>query len=147
MLVCIAHDVGDPTTAPQRLADNNYLGATAWPDMIVEWSRRNAIRILPISEQSVLAVSFVTLRLSQSSVAAAFRRSFLVEADTANATIRSAGFEYIPIHVHVPVLDIPLADRKYSRVLSDAVIQGSFSPIRRTYADFFAELGESFARM
>ncbi|KAJ7236810.1 hypothetical protein C8J57DRAFT_1087981 [Mycena rebaudengoi] len=130
MLVCIAHDVGDPKTAPQRLTDNNYLGATAWPDMIVEWSRRNAIRILPISEH----------------VAAAFRRSFLVEADSVNATIRSAGFEYIPIHVHVPVLDIPLADRKYSRVLSDAAIQGSFSPIRRTYADFFAELGESFAR-
>ncbi|KAJ6623988.1 hypothetical protein B0H10DRAFT_1785286 [Mycena sp. CBHHK59/15] len=103
----------------------------AWQHSIIEWSRRSAIRILPISEH----------------VAVAFRRSFLISADSTDASIRSAGYEYIPIDVHVPVLDIPLAkDPQPSLILSDAVIQGSFSADRRDYMHIFAELIESLSR-
>ncbi|KAJ7928846.1 hypothetical protein B0H13DRAFT_2652777 [Mycena leptocephala] len=76
--------------------------------------QRNAIRILPISEH----------------VAAAFRRSFLINADSPDASIRSAGYEYIPVDVHVPVLDVP----------------GPFYTDRRDYLEIFSELKESFAR-
>ncbi|KAJ6507960.1 hypothetical protein C8R47DRAFT_1236962 [Mycena vitilis] len=102
-----------------------------WQNQIAEWARRGAIRLLPISEH----------------VADAFRQSFLVSAVSPDASIRSAGYEYIPVDVHVPVLDIPLAvDHKPTRLLSDAVIQGSFAQDRRDYLEIFAELKESFAR-
>jgi len=114
-LVCIVHNVRDDS----------------WQQWITQWSQRNAIRILPISEH----------------VAAAFKRSFLISADSTDATIRSAGYEYIPVDVHVPVLDIPVAvDHSPSRILSDAVIQGSFSTDRRDYVEIFSELKESLAR-
>ncbi|KAJ7678990.1 hypothetical protein DFH06DRAFT_975066 [Mycena polygramma] len=101
----------------------------SWQRQITQWAQRDAIRILPISEH----------------VAAAFKRLFLINADSPDASIRSAGYEYIPVDVHVPVLDIPVAaDHKPSRVLSDAVIQGSFSLDRRDYIEIFAELKESF---
>ncbi|KAJ7455257.1 hypothetical protein B0H11DRAFT_2067394 [Mycena galericulata] len=115
MLVCIVHNIIDDT----------------WQRSIPAWSRRNAIRILPISGH----------------VAAAFRRSFLISADSPDASIRSAGYEYIPVDVHVPVLDVPLSkDHQSSRILSDAVIQGSFSTDRRDYLEIFSELKESLAR-
>ncbi|KAJ7678981.1 hypothetical protein DFH06DRAFT_975171 [Mycena polygramma] len=102
-----------------------------WQNQITEWARRGAIRLLPISEH----------------VADAFKQSFLVSADSPDASIRSAGYEYIPVDVHVPVLDIPLAvDHKPTRLLSDAVIQGSFALDRRDYLEIFAELKETFAR-
>ncbi|KAJ7261791.1 hypothetical protein B0H12DRAFT_1013318 [Mycena haematopus] len=102
-----------------------------WQRSITPWSQRNAIRILPISEH----------------VAAAFRRSFLISADSHDATIRSAGYEYIPVDAHVPVLDIPVAvDHNPFRILSDAVIQGSFAKDRRDYVEIFAELKESLER-
>ncbi|KAJ7261789.1 hypothetical protein B0H12DRAFT_1013278 [Mycena haematopus] len=114
-LVCIVHNVRDDS----------------WQRWITQWSQRNAIRILPISEH----------------VGAAFKRSFLINADSHDATIRSAGYEYIPIDVHVPVLDIPVAvDHSPLRILSDAVIQGSFSTDRRDYVEIFAELKESLER-
>ncbi|KAJ7126792.1 hypothetical protein C8R44DRAFT_617561 [Mycena epipterygia] len=103
----------------------------SWQSSISEWARRGAIRILPISEH----------------VKAAFRRSFLISADSADASIRSAGYEYIPIDVHVPVLDVPMVvDHRPSRILSDAVIQGSFSSDRRDYLQIFADLKESLSR-
>jgi hypothetical protein len=59
------------------------------------------------------------------SVAAAFRRSFRISADSPDASIRTAGYEYIPVDVHIPVLDIPMAvNERRSHILSDAVIQG-----------------------
>ncbi|KAJ7476079.1 hypothetical protein FB451DRAFT_1034412 [Mycena latifolia] len=103
----------------------------SWQRWIPEWARRGAIRILPISEH----------------VADAFRRSFLVSADSPDASIRLAGYEHIPIDVHVPVLDIPVTvDHRPSRVLSDAVIQGTFAADRRDYMEMFAELKESLLR-
>ncbi|KAF7336776.1 putative eukaryotic translation initiation factor 5 [Mycena venus] len=114
-LVCLVHNVRDQ----------------GWQHWITQWSQRNAIRILPISEH----------------VAAAFKRSFLINADSPNATIRAAGYEYIPVDVHVPVLDIPVAvDHSPSRILSDVVIQGSFATDRRDYLEIFSELKESLAR-
>ncbi|KAJ6513047.1 hypothetical protein C8R45DRAFT_812313 [Mycena sanguinolenta] len=114
-LVCIVHNVRDD----------------GWQHWITQWSQRNAIRILPISEH----------------VAAAFKRSFLINADSPDPTIRSAGYEYIPVDVHVPVLDVPvIVNRSSSRILSDAVIQGSFSTDRRDYVEIFAELKESLER-
>ncbi|KAJ7364252.1 hypothetical protein DFH08DRAFT_681115 [Mycena albidolilacea] len=114
-LVCIVHNVRDDS----------------WQRWITQWSQRNAIRILPISEH----------------VLAAFRRSFLINADSPNATMRFAGYEHIPVDVHVPVLDIPAPlDHSPSRILSDAVIQGSFASDRRDYLEIFAELKESLAR-
>ncbi|KAF7316684.1 hypothetical protein HMN09_00401300 [Mycena chlorophos] len=113
-LVCIVHNIED----------------TDWQLSIPEWSRRNAIRILPIAEH----------------VGAAFRRSFLVSADSADPAIRSAGLENVPVDVHVPVLDLAVeANRDRARVLANAVIQGSFFSDRRDYHKIFAELNESLA--
>ncbi|KAJ7773484.1 hypothetical protein B0H16DRAFT_1304851 [Mycena metata] len=104
---------------------------TPWQTIITPWAQRDAIRILPISEH----------------VAAAFRRSFSISADSPDTSVRAAGYEYIPVDVHVPVLDVPVAvDRKPARILSDAVIQGSFYTDRRDYLEIFAELKESLAR-
>ncbi|KAJ7170873.1 hypothetical protein C8R43DRAFT_875713 [Mycena crocata] len=102
-----------------------------WQRWIPEWAHRDAIRILPISEH----------------VAAAFRRNFLINADSLDASTRWAGYEHIPVDVHVPVLDVPIPeDHKPARILSDAVIQGTFSTDRRDYLEIFAELTESLAR-
>jgi hypothetical protein len=61
--------------------------------------------------------------------------------------MRLAGYEHIPVDVHVPVLDIPApVDHSPSPILSDAVVQGSFSSDRRDYLEIFAELKESLAR-
>ncbi|KAJ6458883.1 hypothetical protein DFH09DRAFT_1231861 [Mycena vulgaris] len=115
-LVCIVHNVKDNSWQLKSIA---------------EWARRGAIRMLPISEH----------------VAAAFRRSFLISADSPDASIRLAGYEYIPVDVHVPVLDIPMAvDHGRSRILSDAVIQGTFYSDRRDYLEIFSELKESLLR-
>ncbi|KAJ7650072.1 hypothetical protein FB45DRAFT_731699 [Roridomyces roridus] len=114
-LVCIVHNVNDDS----------------WQRQIPEWSRRNAIRILSISDH----------------VAATFKRSFLINADSPDAATRSAGLEYIPVDVHVPILDIPLAvDDRPTRILTNAVIQGSFNTDRRDYVEMFSELKESLAR-
>ncbi|KAJ7761986.1 hypothetical protein DFH07DRAFT_739565 [Mycena maculata] len=117
-LACMVHNIHD----------------TAWQQWITPWSRRNAIRILPISEH----------------VAVAFRQSFLIKSDSSDASIRLAGYEYIPVDVHVPILDLPFpADQRTSNILSDAVIQGSFTTARRDYVgsfqEMFAELKESLA--
>ncbi|KAF7356316.1 putative eukaryotic translation initiation factor 5 [Mycena venus] len=104
---------------------------STWQQSIPQWSQRNAIRILPIAEH----------------VAAAFKKTFLINADSPNATIRSIGYEDIPVDVHVPVLDVPLAvERSPSRILSNAVIQGSFSTVRRDYLAIFSDLKDSLAR-
>ncbi|KAJ7067131.1 hypothetical protein C8F01DRAFT_980679 [Mycena amicta] len=111
-IVCIVHNIEDDD----------------WQLSIREWSRRDAIRLLPISEH----------------VAAAFKQSFLISADSADPSIRLAGFENIPVDVHVPVLDIPVSSsRKPSRALSAGVIQGSFFSDRRDYLKIFSELNES----
>ncbi|KAF9493156.1 hypothetical protein BDN71DRAFT_1419911 [Pleurotus eryngii] len=113
-LICIVHHVLD----------------TAWQPRIAEWSYRDAIRLLPISNH----------------VAQGFRRSFNELADSKDPKIRSAGYEYIPIDVHVPILDIPrLPQTVADKVLSKAVIQGSFNMDRRDYAHLFEDLKDSLA--
>ncbi|KAG6830880.1 hypothetical protein H0H92_014245 [Tricholoma furcatifolium] len=55
--------------------------------------------------------------------------------------LRTAGYENIPIDVHVPIIPLRnLPERPTSRPLSKAVIQGSFSMNRRDYANIFREL-------
>lgn len=113
-LICIVHHVLD----------------TAWQPRIAEWSRRDAIRLLPISNH----------------VAQGFRRSFNELADSKDPKIRSAGYEYIPIDVHVPILDVPrLPQTLADKVLSKAVIQGSFNMDRRDYAHLYEDLKDSLA--
>ncbi|KAL0955048.1 hypothetical protein HGRIS_003966 [Hohenbuehelia grisea] len=102
-----------------------------WQGHITEWARRDAIRLLPISAH----------------VAKEFRTSFNELADSFDPTIRTAGYEHIPIDVHVPVLDIPrLPERSTERILSKAVIQGSFNQDRRDYANLFQDLSSSLAK-
>ncbi|KAJ7859134.1 hypothetical protein B0H14DRAFT_3630747 [Mycena olivaceomarginata] len=98
-LVCIVHHVQD---------------LQWWQHWVTQWSRRNAIRILSISEH----------------VAAAFRRAFVINADSLDATMRLAGYEHIRVDAHVPVLDIPV---------------GSFASDRLEYLVIFADLKESLA--
>ncbi|KAK0469566.1 uncharacterized protein EV420DRAFT_1633985 [Desarmillaria tabescens] len=112
-LVCIVHDVTD----------------TTWQPAITEWSRRQAIRFLPISEH----------------VANGFRQLFEVLADSGDEDIRSAGYEYLPIDVHIPVLDLGDAPDRLFRTLSNVVIQGSFTRSRRDYDNIFEDLLESLA--
>ncbi|KAJ7485665.1 hypothetical protein FB451DRAFT_1127892 [Mycena latifolia] len=102
-----------------------------WQDTVRDWTQRGAIRLLAISEH----------------VAAGFGKSFLASADSANATVRLAGYEHIPIDVYIPILDLPAAAHPNpSRVLSDAVIQGTLSTTRRDYLQLFAQLKESLAQ-
>ena len=62
-------------------------------------------------------------------------------ADSAESTLSIAGYENIPIDVHVPVLDIPfLPPKTVTRSLSKAVIQGTFDTRRRDYPHVFADL-------
>ena len=75
------------------------------------------------------------------SVAKTFRIKFEEMADSADPDEYSAGFEHIPVDVHVPLLDIPdLPNKPLSRVLSKAVIQGSINAQRRDYYRIFADL-------
>lgn len=108
-LICIVHNVAD----------------TAWQPAIQEWSRRNAIRLVTISEH----------------VAYSFREKFSELADSPDAVVRSAGYERIPTDVHPPVLPLPnLPEHSYNRSLSKAVIQGSFDTVRRDYNNIFSDL-------
>jgi hypothetical protein len=76
------------------------------------------------------------------SVAKGFRHAFDVEGDRDHG----AGYEYIPIDVHVPILNIPdLLEHSAQRILSNIVIQGSFATDRRDYVHFFDELSASLS--
>ncbi|KAJ3558614.1 hypothetical protein NM688_g815 [Phlebia brevispora] len=98
---------------------------TAWQVHITDWARRGAIRLLPIAEH----------------VKTSFRRLFDQHAESANHTLYSAGYENIPIDVHVPVLHLPnLPVKNRSRILSKAVIQGTFDVSRRDYPHIFDDL-------
>jgi len=132
-LVCIVHDADD----------------TSWQKKIPEWSRRDAIRLLPISSQYavfvILPENFLLIS-SGLSVQETFHQIFMDRARSSDPLIRSAGMEHIPVDVHVPVLalqdhHVPLSSP--SRHLSNAVIQGSFSAGRRDYPRIFSELNQS----
>lgn len=111
-LVCIAHNIAD----------------TAWQDHIADWSRRGAIRLLPLGEH----------------VKGAFRTKFDALADSTEPLLYTAAYEHIPIDVHIPVLDVPnLPEKDPRRTLAKAVIQGSFDTSRRDYYRFFDEMIQS----
>ncbi|KAG6902845.1 hypothetical protein C0995_010730 [Termitomyces sp. Mi166 len=97
---------------------------TSWQPSITEWSRRRAIRIVTIAEH----------------VAQSFRDSFDKLSNSPDPVISSAGYEYIPIDVHAPILPLrDLPERPASKPLSKAVIQGSFSQDRRDYTNVFQD--------
>ncbi|KAI9063501.1 hypothetical protein FKP32DRAFT_1592582 [Trametes sanguinea] len=108
-IVCVVHNVNDLN----------------WQRHIPYWSRRNAIRLLPIADH----------------VAKGFRDRFAMEADSLEPLMYSAGYDQIPIDVHVPVLDIPnLPVKPLPRSLEKAVIQGTFTAERRNYQGIFRGL-------
>jgi hypothetical protein len=118
-----------------------------WQTRIPDWSRRDSIRLLPISEQwasNVLSGIFNNESdLTTTSVGRTFRKTLNERADSAQAELYTAGLAYVPIDVHVPILDIPhlpVGDFDPSRMLTRAVIQGSFALDRRDYTAFFAEM-------
>ncbi|KAG6919187.1 hypothetical protein DXG01_008485 [Tephrocybe rancida] len=135
-LVCIVHNIKARDTYIRSIKCNSDRGTfrqdVSWQPAITEWSRRSAIRIVTIAEH----------------VAHSFRESFNTLADSTDPVVRSAGYENIPIDVHVPILPLPnLPERPTSRPLSKAVIQGSFSMDRRDYNNIFEELNKFYDLM
>jgi len=111
-VVCVVHNAPD----------------VRWQSTIPEWSRRNAIRLLPISEH----------------VARRFRKIFQTTARSSDIRLSSAGYEHIRVDVHMPILDIQSSSvLSPNRVLSNVVIQGSFATDRRDYAGIFSQLNAS----
>ncbi|KAK7055565.1 putative eukaryotic translation initiation factor 5 [Favolaschia claudopus] len=109
-------------------------GPEAAPKKTIEaFAQRRAIRIMAISDH----------------VAASQKLAFLARADSRDTTMRSAGYEYIPVDVHIPVLNVVLdtlrASESPRKMLSNAVIQGNFAHERRDYRNFFADLMKSLA--
>jgi len=115
-----------------------------WHKNITPWAIRNAIRILPIAEQCVPILYVEPLSLScMHSVANAFRKEFRDTSSSLDPAIRPAGYEFIPVDAHVPVLNIPGLFKHPRRTLSNAVIQGSLDEARRGYHEIFKDLIQS----
>jgi hypothetical protein len=96
-----------------------------WHDLITPWARRNSFRLLPISDH----------------VGKTFWKEFKDLSDSLDPKLHSAGLGLIPIDTHVPILDLPdLPDKSGKRVLTNAVIQGSFDESRRAYPYTFNNL-------
>ncbi|PPQ68814.1 hypothetical protein CVT24_007699 [Panaeolus cyanescens] len=71
-----------------------------WQGYITEWARRGAIRFLPISQH----------------VANSFKTAFLTRADnTQDSNIRLAGYEYLKLDTHVPILNISASNELWLR--------------------------------
>jgi hypothetical protein len=80
----------------------------------------------------------------QYSVGKTFRDLFQVQAASPDLIINTAGYEDIPIDVHVPILDIQnLPDHPPNRTLSNVVVQGSFEGRRRDHDGIFHDLIET----
>ncbi|TFK88374.1 hypothetical protein K466DRAFT_489070 [Polyporus arcularius HHB13444] len=103
----------------------HHVQDTSWQSHITYWARRDAIRLLPIADH----------------VAEGFREKFAGLADSPEPILYSAGYQYIPVDVHVPILDVRnLPSRPLPRHLSKVAIQGSINPVRRDYHRIFREL-------
>lgn len=102
--------------------------------------------------RTVNPIPIRTPLLTSRSVARAFRHKFLTLADSIDPAINSAGYENIPVDVHVPILNLtygnilphPIASNSK---LSSAVIQGSFNADRRDYSRIFQDLSTSLESM
>jgi hypothetical protein len=111
-VVCLIHHVFD----------------SAWQSSITEWSRRNAIRFLTISEH----------------VGKTLHTAFRERARSSDPIMYSAGYQHLHIDFHVPILDVPnISDLSPTRMLANIVVQGTLSPGRRDYARIFDELIQS----
>ncbi|KAM5540566.1 hypothetical protein V8D89_005597 [Ganoderma adspersum] len=98
---------------------------TRWQVHITHWARRDAIRLLPIADH----------------VKNTFRDKFNAVADSSDPGLYTAGYQHIPIDVHVPILEIPhLPTKHLPRQLVHAVIQGTLVANRRDYLRFFDDL-------
>ncbi|KAI1788969.1 hypothetical protein LXA43DRAFT_974565 [Ganoderma leucocontextum] len=98
---------------------------TRWQVHITHWARRDAIRLLPIADH----------------VKNAFRDKFGAIADSSDPGLYTAGYQHIPINVHVPILEIAdLPIKPHPRQLVHAVIQGTLVADRRDYLRVFDEL-------
>jgi len=99
-----------------------------WHHLIIPWARRNAIRLLPLSQH----------------VARSFKKEFSDFAGSADPILRSAGYDLVPVDAHVPMLDLPRFSHKpRNQTLSNVVIQGGFDWNRRSYGDIFKNLNRS----
>ena len=75
------------------------------------------------------------------SVKNTFRDKFNAVADSSDPGLYTAGYQHIPIDVHVPILEIPhLPTKPLPRQLVHAVIQGTLVANRRDYLRFFDDL-------
>ncbi|KAL6300681.1 hypothetical protein BKA93DRAFT_739936 [Sparassis latifolia] len=103
---------------------------TQWQGHITEWARRGAFRVLTLGDQ----------------VTEGYRRLFAGLADDPDPRIYTAGYEYVAVDTHVPVLDLPHLPPPppppppANRTLARAVIQGTFEAYRRDYDTIFREL-------
>ncbi|KAI0092484.1 hypothetical protein BDY19DRAFT_883745 [Irpex rosettiformis] len=97
----------------------------AWQAFIPEWSRRGVLRLVTLGDH----------------VSATFKTKFDELSESRDLQNFTSGYESIPIDAHYPVLDIPgLPQKSSERILSKAVIQGSFDSVRRDYNNLFADL-------
>ncbi len=70
-----------------------------------------------------------------------FRKRFKLLADNPDPELLNAMYEYVPIDVHVPVLDLPdYGVRSTADKLTRVVVQGNFDPTRRDYTHTFKDL-------
>lgn len=62
-------------------------------------------------------------------------------ADNPDPELLNAMYEYVPIDVHVPVLDLPdYGVRSTADKITRVVVQGNFDPTRRDYTHIFKDL-------
>ncbi|KAF8332974.1 hypothetical protein F5887DRAFT_986203 [Amanita rubescens] len=94
---------------------------------IHEWSRRNALRVLTISKH----------------VQRTLHQIFQTKASDHSPLIASSGLEYVPVNVHIPILNVSIERQQSPPLLSNAVIQGSLSVGRRDYLTIFDDLVKS----
>ena len=93
------------------------------------------------SKSSIPAITLTNLNRTLGSVANSFRNKFAGIADSPDPALFTAGYQYIPVDVHVPILEIPnLPTKPLPRHLSRAVIQGTLNGERRDYRRFFRDL-------
>ncbi|KAF7966600.1 hypothetical protein HWV62_37785 [Athelia sp. TMB] len=94
-----------------------------WEEAFAPFARRGALRLLPISDQSLFAINPLSFEFAASP----------------DPVFRSAGFEYVSSDVHVPILNISTPDRHYPGKLCNVVIQGAFAEDLRDFARIFQD--------
>ncbi|KAG8908193.1 hypothetical protein FRB99_008736 [Tulasnella sp. 403] len=102
---------------------------TTWFGELREWTRRGAMRFLPISEHVAASSRSVLRDLSDMKY---------------NRTELDALYEYVKIDVHYCIADLSSLivprDEGNGRGLANVMIQGNFDPKRRDYEGTFSEL-------